>query len=90
MTLRGGTVTRIREFGEASTVESSDWRDEKWRRDARAKPATVRCSFCGKRREDVQGIVTGPTPEVAICTECVELAGEILAPRDERISPPKL
>jgi ClpX C4-type zinc finger len=37
------------------------------------------CSFCGKPRNAVARIVCGPTPDVAICNECVALAAEILA-----------
>ena len=59
-----------------------DWRKEKWRLNARVKPPTLSCSFCGKRREDVRGIVAGPTPEVAICNECAELAVEIMGPAE--------
>jgi predicted DNA-binding transcriptional regulator AlpA len=35
------------------------------------------CSFCGKRRENVQKLVAGPG--VSICEECVALAGDIVA-----------
>jgi hypothetical protein len=40
--------------------------------------ASVRCSFCGKSRGDVEGIVAGQTPEIAICNECVSLCAELL------------
>lgn len=40
---------------------------------------TLRCSFCGKSQSEVDDMVCGPTPSVAICNECVELCGEILA-----------
>jgi ATP-dependent Clp protease ATP-binding subunit ClpX len=39
---------------------------------------SVACSFCGKTRDEVSGIVAGPTPAVAICNECVSLCAEIL------------
>jgi hypothetical protein len=39
----------------------------------------VHCSFCGKPREQVDAMVCGPTPAVAICNECVELCTEIVA-----------
>ncbi len=39
----------------------------------------VRCSFCGKREDQLAGIVRGP--RVAICDECVERATEILRSR---------
>jgi hypothetical protein len=40
---------------------------------------SLRCSFCGKPRRQVRSIVCGPTPEVAICDECVELCSGIIA-----------
>ena len=39
----------------------------------------IRCSFCGKRQEQVGRIIAGPN--VYICNECVELCSSIL--RDE-------
>jgi ATP-dependent Clp protease ATP-binding subunit ClpX len=47
--------------------------------------AAVRCSFCGKRGDEVRSIVAGPTPAVAICGECVALCSEIIA--EERGGP---
>ncbi len=38
-----------------------------------------RCSFCGKRRAEVSGLVS--TGEVAICTECLMFCDEIVAER---------
>ena len=46
---------------------------------------SIRCSFCGKPRNQVASIVAGPTPAVAICNECVDLCAEIIA---ETGSPP--
>lgn len=44
----------------------------------------LRCSFCGKAYADVERIVCGPSPTVAICNECVEVCTGILAEeRDE-------
>ena len=40
---------------------------------------SVRCSFCGKRQEQVNRIIAGPN--VYICNECVDLCASIL--RDE-------
>jgi ATP-dependent protease Clp ATPase subunit len=37
------------------------------------------CSFCGKRRDEVRKLVSGP--RVFICNECVVLCREILGPR---------
>jgi len=45
----------------------------------------LRCSFCGKVYADVQTMVCGPTPAVAICNECVALVTEIM--REERGGP---
>ena len=39
----------------------------------------LRCSFCRKTYAEVQTMVCGPTPSVAICNECVELCTEIIA-----------
>jgi hypothetical protein len=44
----------------------------------------IRCSFCGKRGSEVDKIIAGPTPAVAICNECVDVCREIMAgERDE-------
>ena len=37
---------------------------------------SIRCSFCGKRQEQVGRIIAGPN--VYICNECVELCSSIL------------
>jgi len=52
-----------------------------------AKPekteSQLRCSFCGKGREEVRKLIAGPT--VYICDECVGLCNGIIAEdRDER------
>jgi ATP-dependent Clp protease ATP-binding subunit ClpX len=47
----------------------------------------LRCSFCGKPRSAVVHIVCGPRPDIAICDECVDLAGQIM--REAGWSPPK-
>ncbi len=39
----------------------------------------LRCSFCGKRGTEVERLIAGPTTQIAICDECVELCAEILA-----------
>ena len=41
------------------------------------KDGSIRCSFCGKRQEQVERIIAGPN--VYICNECVELCNSILA-----------
>ena len=47
---------------------------------------SIRCSFCGKPRSAVASIVAGPTPAVAICNECVELCGDIIAEQQRAAS----
>ena len=37
---------------------------------------SIRCSFCGKRQEQVGRIIAGPN--VYICNECIELCSSIL------------
>ena len=51
----------------------------------RRSAESIRCSFCGKPRAEVESIVAGPTPAVAICNECVALCAEIIA---EQNAPP--
>ena len=44
----------------------------------REKPkALLRCSFCGKTRDEVKKLIAGPT--VYICDECVDLCNDIIA-----------
>ena len=64
--------------------------DSELRREAEAARAPIdrdalRCSFCGKVNAEVEIIVSGPTPAVAICNECVGLCTEIMA--EERGGP---
>ena len=47
--------------------------------------ATLTCSFCGKSRTQVDEMVCGPTPAVAICNECVDLVAEMMA--EQRAAP---
>jgi ATP-dependent Clp protease ATP-binding subunit ClpX len=42
-------------------------------------PEDISCSFCGKTRSEVANMVCGPTPDIAICDECVALVVEIMA-----------
>ncbi|HEY1775265.1 MAG TPA: ClpX C4-type zinc finger protein [Solirubrobacteraceae bacterium] len=49
--------------------------------------AELHCSFCGKSQAAVAKLIAGPTPEVAICSECVALCGEIVA-EDPEVDPP--
>ncbi|HEX6528026.1 MAG TPA: ClpX C4-type zinc finger protein [Streptosporangiaceae bacterium] len=43
-----------------------------------------KCSFCGKRRDQVTGMAGGA--EAIICTECLSLCNEIIA--EELLEPP--
>jgi hypothetical protein len=45
----------------------------------------LRCSFCGKVYAEVRTMVSGPSPGVAICNECVARVTEI--EREERGGP---
>ena len=48
----------------------------------------IRCSFCGKRGTEVDKLIAGPTPAVAICNECVTLCAEIIAEEGAGEHPP--
>lgn len=50
----------------------------------RANP-TYRCSFCGKKQEEVRRLIAGPGA-VYICDECVELCREIID--EDGVRPP--
>jgi ClpX C4-type zinc finger len=45
----------------------------------------TRCSFCGKRRDQVKKLVAGPG--VYICDQCIALCNEVIA-EDSRPAPP--
>ncbi len=49
---------------------------------------SIRCSFCGKRGTEVDRIIAGPTPAVAICNECVGMCSEIIAEERAGDRPP--
>ena len=36
------------------------------------------CSFCRKSNDDVKNMVAGPTKEINICNECIDLCHEII------------
>jgi hypothetical protein len=44
---------------------------------ANRKEDDLRCSFCNKRRMDVNKVIAGPS--VLICDECVDICNDILA-----------
>src|SRR5712691_1956974 len=60
------------------SVQRPRWRSGVIRTGRTFDPVDIRCSFCGKRRGEVKGIVAGQTPAIAICNECVDLCREIL------------
>lgn len=37
----------------------------------------LRCSFCGKKRDEIKKLIAGPT--VYICNECIDLCNDIIA-----------
>ncbi len=49
-----------------------------------SKPPELRCSFCGKKQDEVMCLIAGPT--VYICNECVDICNEIIA--EKRADPP--
>ncbi len=56
-----------------------------------ARESNVRCSFCGKRQEQVNRIIAGPN--VYICDECVRLCSSIITdgmdqPTESTLIPP--
>jgi len=44
--------------------------------------ADYRCSFCGKRQDQVRKLIAGPTLNIMICNECIVLCTEILMDED--------
>jgi len=36
------------------------------------------CSFCHKSNDDVKKMIAGPTKEINICSECIDLCHEII------------
>jgi hypothetical protein len=56
--------------------------------------ADLRCSFCGKRRDEVAKMIAGQRWQigqhsrlVAICNDCVTLCAEMFAEQDPRDAP---
>ena len=71
----GVTITRMSWQGSSYTPDTGGPESE-----------PPRCSFCGKPRSAVAHMVCGPTADVAICDECIALAGEIVA--EQSATPP--
>lgn len=66
---------RAAKTGESYTAALRHFRTEK----AEEPPMSeLNCSFCGKRKDQVDKIVAGPG--VGICSECIQLAYEIISP----------
>jgi hypothetical protein len=55
-------------------------------RGARPPSAEPRCSFCGKRKRDVEKLVAGPG--VFICSNCVRLCNEVIAEERAALNAP--
>ena len=69
----------LRQRGFGSTREHSVGRGDRSTGKGLHHPKVeYRCSFCGKRQEQVRRIIAGPGG-VYICDECVELCQEIIA-----------
>ena len=47
----------------------------------------LKCSFCGKPGTEVETVVCGPSTDVAICNECVDLCREIMDAERQGSSP---
>ena len=62
---------------EWNTLEETDWK-LKWLKDEQEITADTKCSFCKKRRDQVERLTVGPG-KVYICNECVDLYREHLA-----------
>jgi hypothetical protein len=50
---------------------------------------TLRCSFCGRSPTPERKLIAGPTPDVAICKECVDLCVEIFEEEGHEIEEPE-
>ncbi len=86
----GGTPPLGPGSGRGSSGGGSDRRHEHGREHGRdddegGDDGSVRCSFCGKDESQVERLIAGPG--VFICSECIDLCGEILAQEDVR--PPR-
>ena len=42
-----------------------------------SRQALVNCSFCGQNNDEVAHMISGPS--VFICSDCIDLCGEIVA-----------
>ncbi|MBQ5470777.1 MAG: ATP-dependent Clp protease ATP-binding subunit ClpX [Treponema sp.] len=55
-----------------------------------SNPDAVYCSFCGKPADSNRRIVTGPTGNIHICSNCVDLCEDILMQQEDNIVPIEL
>jgi uncharacterized CHY-type Zn-finger protein len=62
---------------EWNTPEETDW-ELKWLTDEQEITADTKCSFCKKRRDQVDRLIAGPG-KTYICNECVDLYREHIA-----------
>jgi hypothetical protein len=83
---RAGTATRQRSArrrasaspATAPASQRTSIQREEWEMARKAhRGRDLRCSFCGKRQEQVQRLIAGP--RVYICDQCIGLCNEILA-----------
>ncbi len=82
---RAGSAVRI----VPAEMTPDQWRGRVVHREPARAPENLRCSFCGKRRDEVEGVVAGGhRAEVVICNECVDLCAEILAEERASREPP--
>jgi hypothetical protein len=49
-----------------------------------AESGRLRCSFCNKSQDDVEKMISGPSPNLYICDECVDVCVNVIAD-DDRI-----
>ncbi len=43
------------------------------------------CSFCGKAKELVKQLISGPNGDICICNECIEVCKDMVDERDETV-----
>lgn len=52
-----------------------------------SKDKNLYCSFCGKRKDEVQKLISGPS--VYVCNECVKLCNDIIAEEESSHAKPE-
>lgn len=48
------------------------------------KSVDAKCSFCGKRVDQVKRMIAGPDGSAYICDDCVKLCNEVLEDADKK------